>query len=110
MHCKNCKFWRRGGWLDYKSRHNSSTEEVVRENENGPIICHRNNGQNCGLCLHPSVTSDGRNSWLIDEDEDWSKEPKTPEDGVYAGCDERRAFLYVGENFGCIHFEKGELQ
>lgn len=51
-----------------------------------------------GMCLNPKIGSDNTRGWLKHSDD------THPEDGIYASCDEERGDLYVGKNFGCIHF------
>jgi hypothetical protein len=80
--CANCKFFKMGRF----------EHSVVGNN-----LKETNNPKD-GICLHPKVGSDYKNGWMgLDID--------LPKDGIYASCDEERGELYVGENFGCIHFE-----
>lgn len=50
-----------------------------------------------GRCTHPKMLDDANSLEAGD---------KCPADGVYATCDEYRGDLFVGINFGCIHFEE----
>lgn len=82
MNCKNCKHFSKG---------------YFQHSEIGPIIVWQDS--KFGMCLCEKVTSDNINDWL-------GREPKEQSiDGLYAGCDENRGSLSVGEDFGCIHFE-----
>lgn len=82
--CKDCHFYDRGVFV--------MRNHVVELDQ-------RNDG--AGICLHPSMRSDYVHDWLA---RDKSAEP--PKDGVHATCDEGRGELQVGEDFGCIHWEK----
>lgn len=87
MNCKDCKYWRRGGYFTHGDGWGIG---ILKQDENSKE----------GLCLHPSMSSDYIDGWLK---RDRSREIN---DGVIAGCDEDRADLQVGENFGCVHFEQ----
>lgn len=80
--CANCKFFRMG-W--FKHTENGFVIEEVDDVEDG-------------MCLHPKIGSDTKDSWLKTNTE------TPPIDGIYASCDEERGHLHVGKNFGCIHF------
>lgn len=101
--CKNCKFWRRGGSLNHEhgifgNRPDVTGEIIIAKGSRGvPIVCSTDSKSEFGICLHPSIGSDYTNGWLGREDR--------MTDGVYAGCDEERAGLEVGQDFGCIHFQ-----
>lgn len=103
MFCKNCKYWRRGGELEYEEgRFGNCPElkgEIVGKNKGRNIVCMTNNRLKSGICLHPVLRDCCTDSWLCR-----TSRPK-PRNGVFADCDEHRAFLTIGENFGCIHFE-----
>jgi hypothetical protein len=103
MNCKNCKHWRRGGCLVYENGrlglNPTYTGEIVGSDGDGrSIVCLIAQHAKIGLCLHPSIGSDCVDSWLN------RSIPDDRIDGVFAGCDENRGYLAVGENFGCIHF------
>lgn len=53
-----------------------------------------------GFCASPKILRyDGI-------DENTGEDLTTSNDQAFACCDEYRAFLYVGPDFGCIHWEK----
>lgn len=54
-------------------------------------------GVKWGECNHPAML-----------DDDTKEADEAPIDGVYATCDEYRGQLFVGEEFGCIHFKEKE--
>ena len=73
--------------------------EVVGATSGGrTIICRIDPEEKSGLCLHPALSSDGTDSWLNRESRG------TRSDGVHASCDDYRATLETGEDFGCVHF------
>lgn len=82
MTCKECRWWRRG---HFQTAANGSIE-IIEDNE--PF----------GMCLHQKIQSD----YVIG----WTHQPhKRTQDSIEAECDECRAILHVGPDFGCIHFE-----
>lgn len=85
MTCKTCKHWYRGG-------------EFVHAPEGRALnVC---DDSRTGLCLHPSMGSDYVDDWMQ------RKPPQERTDGIYAGCDEGRGHVVMGEDFGCIHFQE----
>jgi len=85
--CKDCKFWRRGGYF------------VIENGE--PVV--RESNRTYGLCLHPKIRCD-LVSDCLDRELPTEEDGDPPIDGVVATCDEYRAELEVGETFGCIHY------
>jgi hypothetical protein len=83
MNCKDCKHFARGGIFQHKE-----PNLILDETKHN------------GLCLNQKVASDHVDGWLSRETLPYQT------DGIYAGCDENRGYLLVGENFGCIHFEQ----
>lgn len=76
--------------------------EIVGKNRQYSVVCLLDSKSKMGLCLHPSLGSDYVDDWLS------RKMPEKRTDGVYAGCDENRASLNTGEDFGCVHFQHNE--
>ena len=84
MRCINCKFFNLGYF-----GHNPDGSKFIESDKLGG-----------GICLNPKIGScDVKDSWLE------TNTQLPPDDGIYASCDEDRASLFVGKNFGCIHFE-----
>jgi len=85
MKCINCKFFRMGYF-----EHNADGSETIFIDSDK---------EDLGICLHEKIGSDYKDGWLR------TKTKIPPNDGIYATCDEERAELSVGKNFGCIHYE-----
>lgn len=104
--CKDCRWWRRGGHID-RVDVNSACEILVESPDPksfkfwGPhkiAVLLGKHTDRLGMCLHGKMGSDCRDSWL-------GVESDRQVDGVYAASSEFRAYLIVGEHFGCIHWE-----
>lgn len=53
-----------------------------------------------GFCANPKIQSDSI---------DVEKYEFEIRDGLVATCDEQRAILRVGKDFGCIHFDRKDI-
>lgn len=80
MNCKNCKYFR------------PNTETNIDAYEVEACVGY-------GSCLNPKIIDDCKSSYLPEI-------PAPDTQCLVANCDENRAFIYVGENFGCIHFDQ----
>jgi len=102
MHCKNCKYWRRGGGF-YRT---FSTGEIIRAIPQGsPWNAHTiaivtDDSKKTGLCIHPANLGDYAESWLATE----SPPPLSPPRFDGARDVGEGGPVEFGEDFGCIHF------
>jgi hypothetical protein len=87
--CKDCKYYRIGHF-DY----NDNKEKVFIDTDIADIRSYT-------ICFNDKISSDSIDKWF-------NRAIGEREDGVYAECDEERAWLHIGKNFGCIHFEQKE--
>jgi hypothetical protein len=83
MRCHNCKYF-----TTYKFTHRN-------------LIEIEDDGSDFGVCLHEKIYSDGVGSYM-------KRAYPTSKDAIVSTCDEERAGLDVGRDFGCIHFENKE--
>lgn len=100
--CANCRHWRRASWFSHNTE--KCLEHVQRADGTLTAVGIKSDDsedQRFGLCLHPSMRSDCGDSWIYGGD---NPLPADHDDGVRAECDETRAWLHTGQNFGCIHF------
>jgi hypothetical protein len=80
MNCHNCKYF--------------TTSSFTHKH---PIIV-EDDGSDFGICLHEKIYSDSVGEWL-------KRDYPAAKDTIVATCDEERAGLDIGRDFGCIHFE-----
>jgi len=88
--CKNCVYFRLGCYF----KNNYGTDSDLHYLE----LTDEVDDKKHGICLNEKVGCD-----YVDH---WTKrlERKPDSDWIYASCDEERAFLSVGKDFGCIHW------
>lgn len=98
MRCKDCMYFILGGYW-CREEYGGDAEIVLRYGDKQ--IRRRREEKDFGICVHDNVRSDINDSWFGREG------VKLKDDSIMANCDEDRAALDVGKNFGCIYFKKG---
>lgn len=101
--CKTCKWWYGGEAYERFSECPEGWEFVRscgEKFETPCVVCVKDDRTaNFGICRNPKLMSDSVISW------EGRKFLEHNYDGVMANCDEERAHLSVGCNFGCIHHQ-----
>jgi len=110
MKCKNCKWWKRRKlyWARYKVK---AIDDKWYEHENWDDTPRNENIQNIletkeqdskfGVCSQGCINYTSGGGCVEDDD----LNPDNPVDSIiYSDGESYSAYLYTGEDFGCIHF------
>lgn len=87
--CASCKYFAIGKFI-----HN--TDSLDKKDKY--CIVKDDNKSDFGICLNAKISSDYVNVWT-------ERTPTQSTDGIYATCDDERAYLQVGKDFCCIHYD-----
>lgn len=109
MKCQNCKWWQRRKlyWVKYRTINwQDNTPYTLEKWDDKPIteqeiLEAKEQDSQFGECQHGCMTYTKSGGCI--ENDDLNSD--NPTDGViYSDGEAYGAYLYTGENFGCIHF------